>query len=192
MSNLSKLFETEVSLVRDPEIRNLTNYILDNKVPEYFKELPSSSSGKYHPLNKNGEPENLIEHTKSVVRILYCMISHPMITLSQYEKDCLIVSAILHDSVKYGYPEPQEHTVHEHPVLLRALIDDVILGNESWSTAFSSVIDYVSSHHGPWRTNRRSDVNLPPIVSDGQWYLHLADYLGSRVYIRVDYDHTQL
>lgn len=193
-TNLSSQFEYELKVIRDIDIRELLKYILDSKVPEYFLTNQSSSSGRYHPINKDGGPETLIQHTKSVFRMLYYILSHPLLkdTFDAHTVDVLLASSILHDSVKYGYPESETHTVHEHPILLKMLIDDTITSNKVWFNIFSEIVEFVGSHHGPWRTNPHSEVNLPPIENSGQWYLHLADYLASRTCIRVDYDFEEL
>ena len=184
-------FKKELSAIRDTRVRNMTEYLLDNRVPDYFIELPSSSSGRYHPKNKEGNQESLIEHTKSVVRVLCSFLTHPDISskFSDYDKDILISSAILHDCVKYDYPDQKDHTVFSHPVLVKALIDDEI--SRMYLHEFVTVCDVISTHHGPWTVNRYEDLVLPTMKDNRQWYLHLADYIASRDFIRVDYDNDQ-
>lgn len=190
MEKLSELFEFELNLIDDKSIREFLVYLLDTRVPSYFVGLPSSSSQRYHPLNKEGNAESLVEHTKSVVRVLMCLISHPMVgsQIDSYNKNILIASAILHDSVKYGYGDQvYDHTIHEHPVLIKNLFLGLDLDDYMISVS-EDIINLVSTHHGPWRTGK-SELVLPEINNQCQWYLHLADYLASRVYIRTDYDY---
>lgn len=184
------LFTNELNRISDLDLRQLVVYLLDNRVPSDIWNLPASSSLKYHPLNKEGKPETIAEHTKSVYRILHTIIEHPMVQegLDRPVQNLLRASALLHDSVKYGYPTLEEHTVFEHPILIKSLIDDTILKNSIWCDKFDKICELIGSHHGPWRTSRRHDFSLPAIQSDAQWYLHLSDYLASRTYIHVDYD----
>ena len=191
-TNLSKIFEEELKLITDNSIVEMLKYIFDNRVLEYFLTNYSSSSGKYHPLNKNGERENLIEHSKSVFRMLFEILEHPDLKgrIEQKNRNCALAAALLHDTVKYGYPDVYEHTVHEHPVYLKLLMDDTILSNPQWVVDFNEICRLVSTHHGPWRASSYSTVVLPQISDELQWYLHLSDYLASREYIRVDYDYV--
>lgn len=186
-------FQYELNRISNIEIRNLVVYLLDNRIPSDIWMKASSSSQKYHPLNKEGNPESTLEHTKSVFRIVYTLCDHPNIkdvVFDALARDLLLASALLHDSIKYGYPEACEHTVFEHPILIKTLIDDTIANNPQWFQYFTEIADIISAHHGPWNTSKYHDYSLPLITSDKQWYLHLADYLASRVYIRVDYDST--
>lgn len=190
-TNLSKIFEEELKLITDNSIVEMLKYICDNRVPEYFLTNYSSSSGKYHPLNKNGKQENLIEHSKSVFRILLEILEHPDLKgrIDKKNRNCVLAAALLHDAVKYGYPDASDHTVHEHPVYLKLLLDETILNNSQWVIDFNEICRLVSTHHGPWRASSYSKIVLPQISDELQWYLHLSDYLASREFIRVDYDY---
>lgn len=189
--SISEAFSNELNRISNIDIRNLVVHVIDNRVPSEIWDMKSSSSGKFHPLDKNGEPETILQHTKSVYRVLHCIMEHPMVkddVLDSRVRDLLRAAALLHDSVKYGYPNFNEHTVFEHPILIKSLIDDLILNNEVWSNYFDEICNLIGSHHGPWRTSSYANFALPQISSDAQWYLHLADYIASREYIRVDYD----
>lgn len=191
-TNLSKIFEDELKLITDKSMIEMLRYILDNRVPEYFLTNHSSSSGQYHPLNKNGEQENLIEHTKSVFRIVFEILEHPDLKgrIEEKNRNCGLAASLLHDSVKYGFgDEVYDHTIHEHPVYVKLLIDDKILANPQWVIDFNEICRLISTHHGPWRASIYSTLVLPQVSDEMQWYLHLADYLASREYIRVDYDY---
>lgn len=190
MTKFSTEFVSELSLIKSDSIKEFVKYVLDNRVPDYFGTFLSSSSKRFHPLNKNGEPETLIEHSKSVVRMLFALIKHPDINscFSEDQLDILVASAILHDCVKYGFGDDiiKDHTQFEHPVNFKLICDDTII--EKYQFEFIAVADVISAHHGPWRICDYSDVILPPATDSLKWYLHLADYLASRTYIRVDYD----
>ena len=63
---MHNIFNTELAYIKDERIKNSLITIL-NKLPEYFYEIETSSTGKYHPDHDNGE-QGLIRHTKAVVR----------------------------------------------------------------------------------------------------------------------------
>ena len=65
MKNI-KLFERELNLIVDEELRMITKAYLDEKVPPYFWEIGASSSGKYHPKFSQNDG-GLVRHTKAVV-----------------------------------------------------------------------------------------------------------------------------
>lgn len=46
--------QPELDQIRDEQIMTFTRYVLE-KAPTYFWTVPSSSSGKYHPPQSNGE-----------------------------------------------------------------------------------------------------------------------------------------
>jgi len=186
--NNSEVFSFELSLINNDLVKKLTIDILDTKVPDYINTLPSSSSKKYHPVDENGNVVTIATHTKSAVRILYVLLDHPMISgkMSDFEKDICISATILHDCVKYGIPpNTADHTVHEHPILVSLLYpyDDT---NSEYYLIFEKIVEVASTHHGPWQRSVVSDLVLPPIETDSQWYVHLADYLSSRRWITID------
>ena len=73
-------------------------------LPDYFFEIPASSTGKYHPdyaLGKGG----LLRHTKAAVRIAYELLGDECIgnKYTSNEKDLMIMALVLHDGLKSGY-----------------------------------------------------------------------------------------
>ena len=63
-----EVFEVELSKISSQEVRVSTETVLE-MLPDYFYEIPASSSGKYHPqfsLGKGG----LVRHVKVAMRIL--------------------------------------------------------------------------------------------------------------------------
>ena len=86
---MDKYFEEELRYIKDKRIReNLV--IMINKLPDYFFEVPASSTGKYHPtfsLGKGG----LLRHTKAAVRIAVELFNDISINnFNQNEKDLII------------------------------------------------------------------------------------------------------
>ena len=95
-------FSIELSYIKDDRIRKSCETILD-MLPDYFYEIPASSTGKYHPsfsLGKGG----LVRHVKVATRIANDLFEDPSFK-SKYtrnEKDVMLMTLILHDSLKSG------------------------------------------------------------------------------------------
>ena len=51
----SKIFEREISLIKDKNIQRICHDYFNHTVPSYFWEVGASSSGKYHPQFSQGE-----------------------------------------------------------------------------------------------------------------------------------------
>ena len=88
-------FKIELSYIKDDRIRKSCETILD-MLPDYFYEIPASSTGKYHPsfsLGKGG----LVRHVKVATRIANDLFEDPSFK-SKYtrnEKDIMSYHLIL-------------------------------------------------------------------------------------------------
>lgn len=197
-----KCFETELSYIKTDWIRDLTKIVI-NHIPDYFFEIPASSTGKYHPaytLSKAG----LAKHVKAACKIAKDVLSLDSINAfvdsdNEYMKDFMLSAILLHDACKNGYPEQSKYTKHEHPILAADLIRDSLESYLSKAELdgdddrydnirqyIDIVCDLVSSHMGEWNTSKYSDVILPKPESYEEVLVHLFDYLASRKYINVD------
>lgn len=67
MEGKSTVFQKELNLIKDTNLRDFIAICLDN-APDYFFEMPASSTGKYHPEYTLGEG-GLVRHTKAAVAI---------------------------------------------------------------------------------------------------------------------------
>lgn len=188
----AKYFNAEVNLIKTPIIKIAVSDFIDECVPEYFFELPASTSGKYHPeytLGKGG----LVKHTKAAVKIANSMFS--LYNFSQTEKDIIISSLILHDCFKCGTQLDYEYnpnTKFEHPVLCAIEFNSFMerffnkrlhsMYHKYWALEISNCI---SSHMGKWNTSNKSDCVLPIPQTSLEKYVHLCDYLASRRFIEV-------
>lgn len=69
------VFKKELSYIESPIVRTIVEDLL-SEVPNYFFEIPASSTGKYHPdyaLGKGG----LVRHTKAAA-FLQTFSQHPI------------------------------------------------------------------------------------------------------------------
>lgn len=208
--NKKLLLKKELDYIKSDWIRKLTEKVV-NHIPDYFFEIPASSTGKYHPEYTTGYA-GLLRHVKAA-----CKIANDVLNLKfhkekdlQYKKyygcdvmysDFIIAALILHDCCKSGYPEKGRYTVHEHPLLAADLIRDSLEEELSFAELDNDEVYYnnitmyieevtklVSSHMGEWTTSNRSKEVLPEPVTNAQMYVHMFDYLASRKYITVNLD----
>ena len=70
-----EVFRKELDYIKDDRIRSSCEIILD-MLPDYFYEIPASSTGKYHPDFSLGDG-GLVRHVKVAVRIAKELLDNP-------------------------------------------------------------------------------------------------------------------
>jgi HD superfamily phosphohydrolase YqeK len=174
-----KLFEREINLIVNEELRMAVKFYMEEATPDYFWTDGASSSGKYHPQFSQGVG-GLVRHTKAVV-----MFAEELLRMSSYAymkdeyKDFVIAACILHDTAKYGIEGFDKSEYKNHA--------------KNASHAFFNyctlVIDYlphylllnaIESHMGQWSTDREDR----PFTSVDRC-VHMADYMASRSFIDI-------
>ena len=116
-----EVLNCELKYIKDERIRTSCEIILD-LLPEYFYEIPASSTGKYHPDFSLGDG-GLVRHVKVAVRIAKELLDNPCIgeKYSQNEKDMMIFTLILHDGLKSGLTH-EKYTRADHPTLIKEFV----------------------------------------------------------------------
>ena len=115
-------FNIELNYIKDKRILESCKYMI-NLLPDYFFEIPASSTGKYHP-DFAGTKNGLVKHTKVAVRFAYELFSIENIS-SKYtniEKDLIIMALLIHDGLKSGM-EKEKYTRFDHPMLIADLVE---------------------------------------------------------------------
>jgi len=173
----------ELNQIRDRAVREFTEHCL-TEAPEYFWTVPSSSSGKYHPEQSNGEG-GLVRHTRAVVYFAVKLCD--VFSATRLETDCVIAASILHDILKYGPAPGGEHTtknhdyggamwVREHGIAcgLDKRLLDLITGSIAW-------------HMGRWTDMSGRDVGWKFPEEYGYIHLavHLADVIAAQKNVRL-------
>lgn len=183
MTNEEKiaLFEKEIAYM---EIENIKDFFKKaiTLVPDYFFEVPASSSGKFHSSLECGFG-GLVYHTRSVAKIANYLVNLQQYKskLNEVEKDCVICAALLHDCLKHGEENKTGFSVHQHPVLAAEFIKTDERLDEIVSDDIRTIIgDAVASHSGDWTTSKRSKIILPSPQTLVQELVHLSDYIASR------------
>lgn len=174
-------FTTQLSKIKDKEVRHLAVCVLQN-VPQRFFTMPASTTGKYHSKVSLGEG-GLVRHTKLLVKILL-----ELLELEQYSdlkpmRDELICAGILHDSLKAGWNLDNEYTVNEHPNLAADFVMEKALEMKTLpKEVINRICHLIRAHSGQWDC----DGLLPKPVTNAERLLHVADYLSSRKWIYVE------
>jgi 23S rRNA maturation-related 3'-5' exoribonuclease YhaM len=182
-------FDIELSYIKDDRIRKSCETILDI-LPDYFYEIPASSTGKYHPsfsLGKGG----LVRHVKVATRIANDLFEDPSFK-SKYtrnEKDIMLMTLILHDSLKSGLNH-DKYTAFNHPILISNFVNDNRDKIELTDDELNLFRSCVESHMGgfPWNTNSYTNEELPEPKTKYQVFVHMCDYLSSRKYLDVKFN----
>jgi HD domain len=170
--------ESEIEGIQDEAIKALTKAVL-LKVPDYNWTLPSSSTGKYHPMRDRAAYGNTY-HTKDVVKFaLVIADSKGYYIGAEKEGDRLMVdkvrcAAILHDCAKYGLAKYHtQYTLNDHPAIAADLIE-VVRQNFPLGLDGIDIAQAVRRHTGRWG-NPKPETEL-------DWIIHLADNIASHNY----------
>lgn len=162
-------------------------------LPDYFFEVPASSSGKFHSALESGFG-GLVYHTKAVAKVANYLVNLQQYSskLNQVEKDCVLCAALLHDCLKHNWENKTGFSVHEHPVLAGEFVktDERLKGILSEEIR-SMIGDAISSHSGEWTTNKRSKTVLPSPQNLVQELVHLSDYIASRSDIHILFEEDE-
>lgn len=155
-------------------------FLAFTKVPEYFYQIPASSTGKYHPAYATGEG-GLLRHTIAAARIACDLVDLEMYGLTDDEKDYIICALLLHDTFKSGVTH-SKYTLHNHPMLSAQNVRD------NCSREFANnVCPLIESHMGQWNTSKWDKTVLPKPETKLQQIVHLCDYLASRKYLTFEF-----
>lgn len=198
MLNKIKEVETELNYIDASWIRELTKRIV-NHIPDYFFEIPASSTGKYHPEYATGYG-GLLRHVKAACKLAKDILSLESIgaKFDSELRDMILAALLLHDACKSGYPNQSKYTMHDHPLLAADLVrdslevmlseaelDDDTSAYNNIKTYIDTVCELIESHMGEWNVNRYSKTILPKPRSEAAAFVHMIDYLASRKYITV-------
>ena len=195
LDNKSKqeCFKTEISYIKDKGLTEDFKILID-LIPDYFFEVPASSTGKYHPKFSLGDG-GLLRHTKAAVRIAYELFNDSCIgnKYSNRDKDLMLIALTMHDSVKSGIPK-EEYTRFDHPLLASKLIEDNKdkLKNMD-DDDIKLVRRVIESHMGPWNTHPYTKEEVLPIPKDKyENFVHMCDYLASRKFLEVTFEDNRI
>ena len=175
------LFTNELNLIVNPTIKEFTEECL-RAAPDYvFEDCPSSSSGKYHPIEELGS-DGTILHTKKVFALAY-ELSRGLDCEDFRDEIC--AAALLHDMAKQGINKSGT-TVKEHPQIMAKLVHSVynqLFAEKLDRSVFYRIYYGVYFHYGPWSSG---DIKKP-MSEYKPWELcvYLADYVCSKRFVHI-------
>ena len=180
------IFNKELEYIRNYKYLDNIKLIL-SMLPDYFFQIPASSTGKYHPSFALGE-QGLIRHTKAAVRIAHTLLENKSVNnFKDDEKDLIIISLILHDSFKSGFPQEKYSRV-DHPLLVVNFLRE----NKDKFTFEQNELDYIcdciKSHMGEFNTDYKGNVVLPLPKTKQQRFVHMCDDLSSKKFLDIKFD----
>ena len=186
-----KLFDVELNYIKNERLRDGAEVLL-SLLPDYFFEIPASSTGKYHPSFSLGEG-GLVRHTKVAVKIAYEILGDDSIgnIFTSDEKDLIIIALLLHDGAKEGIPK-EKYVRFDHPLVVANLIQEQKEETPFEDKEIDLLTSMIESHMGPWNTNPYSSVVLPKPSNRYQKFVHMCDFLASRKFLDVKFDNNNI
>ena len=180
------VFKREISYIKNSKYKENLEKIIE-MLPDYFFHVPAASTGKYHPAFAQGEG-GLIRHTKAATRIAHELLENNSINnFSNDEKDLIIISILIHDSFKLGFPI-EKYTRFDHPLL----IGDFLEENKDKFSFTTDELDFIknsiASHMGEWNKDFDGNEVLPLPKTKSQRFVHMCDYLSSKKFLKIEFD----
>jgi hypothetical protein len=160
----------EVELIDDDELREQAVDVLARGVPEYFWDVPATSSGRYHnPFSRNRH--GLWIHVKMVFTAYERFVDSfvQMGLIDDFEADCGRIAVLLHDMLKYGHAyESGKSTVKNHDLLAGHWV-------RNNSDLPSCVVECIEAHNGDWYEGPAPRYQTHPL----EQLVHMADMTAS-------------
>ncbi len=186
MNKIIATFSKELDKIKDKDFLAHIVKLIDS-LPDYITEVPSSSSGKYHPLDEVGSIPNrgMIRHIKRAFVVADSIIR--MRKHNDIDADILYAGVVLHDLLKCGWPQ-QKHTVNHHPTLIADKIDSYCKENKDNLTNLLPKFRLLGMccrlHSGQWSSKEEIRVVNAQKPSKQEIKLiesmHFIDYVASR------------
>lgn len=171
-----------IGLIKDERHRGYAKVAVSN-LPDYFFEIPASSSGKYHSKNDK-KVGGLVHHTKAAIFAFLDLHRTNMFELFDEEVDLGIIALLIHDGLKNGV-ENGGHTLADHALLARDYIENLSVPYELELTndAKKVVMNAIERHGGQWVNDYQGNKILTEPKTPLEKAVHLADYMASRKHI---------
>ena len=180
--NKEEVFKKELEYIKNENIKQSAIYMI-NKLPDYFFEIPASSTGKYHPKFAASE-SGLVKHTKVAVKIAHELLANPVLNkFKDQEKDLIIMALILHDGINH-----EKYTKVEHPLLIANYIKENKNELKLTEEELEVLCKIVSSHMGPWNKDYNGNEVLPVPKTAIERFVHMCDYLSSKKFLDVEFE----
>ncbi len=174
-------FGPELKRIFDRKIREFTRLCLINSPDYIFEDCPSSSSGKYHPLDELSYDGTII-HTKKVFTMAYELVKA---LDCESNRDIVLSASIIHDLRKQGDTN-SGHTVKDHAAFGAKLVDEVQEATQLLTKEQHKILrNCVGYHYGPWSEEpwKKSIDNY----TREELSVFISDFVVSKRFIHTDY-----
>lgn len=189
--NKLDMFRTEIRYVKNARLMDNLKKMIE-LLPDYFFEIPASSTGKYHPSFALGE-SGLVRHTKVAVRFAKELLDNECIgnVFNDDEKDMIIMALIMHDGCKSGLT-PGQYTVSNHPSIVAKLIMDNASGLTLTEDEIKLICGMIEAHMGPFNKDFKGNTILPLPSNKYQKFVHMCDLLASKKFLDVKFSDNEI
>ena len=185
-------FKKEINYIKDNNLKDDLKKLI-KLLPDYFFEIPASSTGKYHPKFALGEG-GLVRHTKVAVRIAYELLNNNIIGIkfTDRDKDLIIMALTLHDGLKNGL-EHDKYTKFDHPLLISKYIIENKDKLKMDIDDLRKMCSMIESHMGEWTyDNYKKKEVLPKPKTAEQRFVHMCDFLASKKFLDVEFSRNNI
>jgi uncharacterized protein (DUF3820 family) len=192
MEDRKELLKEYFDAVQNKEVKRFMEQCIDT-IPDYWFNVPASSTGKYHPNYALGNG-GLMRHTIAMLRFFERLVRNDLYgkSFTKKELDLLRVACLMHDSRKSGSDEDfkkLKYTRFDHPILAADVVRSI-------KTKFISdkekeiIATAIESHMGQWNidTSKRCKTVLPLPKNKYQKIVHLVDYLAAMKGCEITFD----
>ncbi|WP_312908477.1 HDIG domain-containing metalloprotein [Natronosalvus caseinilyticus] len=153
-----------INLIDDGDVRHIVGELTAD-APDYFWEVPASTSGFHHPACRN--ERGLWAHTLMLSTVIDRLADSytGQGRLTEYDIDLAHAAAILHDQRKNGDPlNPSPKSTSDHDLQMAEVVLESDLDD--------AVADAIASHMGAWYDGPYPSNDLEDLV-------HTADMVAS-------------
>ena len=187
----SETFKKELNYIKNTKYKEEAKKLIE-LLPDYFFEIPASSTGKYHPNFAQNEG-GLVRHTKVAVRMCYELANNNSIgySFTSDEKDLMIIALIMHDGLKSGLPK-EKYTRVDHPILAANLIRENKENLKLTNGEIEFIAQAIETHMGEWNKDFNGNEILPLPKNKYQRFVHMCDFLASKKFIEVPFENNEI
>lgn len=175
-------FAPELRLIFDKKVREFTRLCISQGPDYFFIDCPSSTTGKFHPLDEL-TADGVIIHTKKVFTMAYEMVKA---TDCEHSRDLVIAAALIHDLRKQGLTESGHTDMKRHCDLAAQLVTEVQEATQLLDASQYTIIrNCVGYHLGPW-SHEPWKKPMSEYTAE-ELTLFLSDFTVSKRFVSVDY-----
>ncbi len=175
-------FGLELNIIFDKKVREFAKLCVIQSPDYFYLDCPSSSTGKYHPLDELGSDGVLI-HTKKVFTMAYELVKG---LACETSRDVVLAAAIIHDLRKQGHEKSGHTDMKRHASFAADLVDEVqeatMLLTEEQHIMLRGCVGY---HFGPWSYEpwKKPMSEYTP----EELTLYISDFTVSKRFVQIDY-----